>query len=293
METESHTEEFKPETFQTVDDIRFIDAETDKADIIVYIRAGEDLTESIKRELKSDYWWLNEKWQDKGLPREQFIFSSQGREVNIYNWHQCLSIVQQSQLLNALSRLEKNTRFGLDGIDYILITDKDVSNSFDSKSQVQRGYSIRSQRLFTLNPKGIEEGLYRGGELSHCSELEGIISHETGHEFQYKREGDDSIYGLWLDWIGQNPETNHTVTEYAKNNPSEDFCESLVASLYDQEKIKSLAPSKYQFMIDHVLVKMPGNDSVSMMKAERVKLPRLLDTLTYKTDEINVGVIEE
>lgn len=303
MGIENQTEELQPEALQTVDDINFVVSDTDEADIEVSAEKDEDPIEKAKERLKRENWWLSDYWQEKGMPREQMVVKTGETEISVYNWGDGLSEKQQADLRDAISKLSERTKFGLKGIEYILIDDKDQPHPYGAEGQLTRGQYKGNLKSFILYPAGIKEEAYRGGEIKNCSEMERVVIHEIGHHYEWQKSKDgEYITNSWFfqfgeldevkkDRVVKNPE--QTVTEYGKLNTSDDFCECLVASFYDKEKIMAVAPEKYQYILDNVLSDESAVSETSITKQADIALPRLPDTITYKTRESGVVFREQ
>src|SRR3990167_7760711 len=84
--------ELPTEKFQTIDDIRFVEAKkTQNPDLTVYLQEGDDLSQELARLMEEKYWWMAEYWSRKGLPKEQLTIKTGNEEINLYNWDQRFS----------------------------------------------------------------------------------------------------------------------------------------------------------------------------------------------------------
>ena len=280
-------------TYQKVEDIEL--REDEGADLEVWVRDGEDPVAKAREQLELNNWWLSARWQEKGLPQEQFVWQMGDKKVNIFNFGSSLLDQNIADFKTALDSLAAKTNFGADGLDYILIDNEDKPHPYANaqEGQLIRGASVVPQKAIVLFPTVINEKSYRDGQIgTNISGIQGIIPHEMGHQFEYKSAGanHDLVTNIWHNdyGFGQfNPDkrmfelTNpdETVSDYAKLNTSDDFCESLVAALYNPDRLKEVSPKKLEFMQNVILKEGQVESAISKVDVE---LPRLDSPTKYR-----------
>lgn len=274
-EDEHNEQQLIQPVYQNVRDIKLQEAE--EADLKVWVEEGEDPTEKVCQQLERNNWWLNAHWQEKGLPQEEFIWQMGDKKISIFNFGQTLTDQNVQDFKLALDSIAANTQYGLEGLEYILIDNTDKAHNYAEEGQLVRGESITPQRSIVLYPTVITEQSYRDGQLGeNISGIQGIIPHEIGHQFGYNSAGENNqlVVNLWNNDYGfgryneekgdfevTNP--SETVSDYARLNPSDDLCESLVAAIYNPGRLQAVSPKKLEFMRKLILKDGQAESAIS------------------------------
>ncbi len=148
--------------------------------------------------------------------------------------------------------------------------------------------SIFDRRVIRLYPKAFENIEHR---VKGVSNLEGTLIHELSHKLASEfvnewskkfgkklKEKKKTPGGSFCEWKGENP-----VTELAKYDPIEDFCESMVAFF----KNPSLLDVKRQkFIKENVLKETTKEKKISLItkkySGSEITLPKIKSPLKVK-----------
>ena len=218
----------KSTKIQTVDDLRFEVVQENDPDFKTALQIlnmdGEEpeqgLLEKAKQETKRTNWWLQERWQKKGLPKEQVSIHIGSYSAELYNYGQELTPIQMKELQRIMTVLSQ-----IPGkkVKYVVIDDKQVFNDQDQEDG--RGYAYPAQRMVTLYPRAMSNQPHR---IPNTSGFVGTLIHEYGHILpEGTFRGDWSAKFGWkpldeIDYSRPAPKSYSTdqedrcVTDYAK-----------------------------------------------------------------------------
>lgn len=238
--------------------VRLFEAAEDQTAITLY-RDRADSLENIfndaKEQITATRWWTWEYWEEKGLPKEQIEFSDGEHDVTIFNYrNEPLAVTQVDQIrevLKIFSRINSGQAFK--GVRYILIDDEQPMNS--KTGQMARGKGLPAAKAVVLYPRALAPVPYQ--VTDKATNLEGTLAHEMTHplvhdvlnewekigKWQYLEERRPLPGGFTTSTITTEPE--RCVSDYATSDSDEDMCESMVAALFEQEK---LDPEKLTFL---------------------------------------------
>ncbi len=280
---------------QTVDDLSFEVVQEGDVDFNTALRilningeqSEQELLEKAKEEIKRKYWWLQERWQRKGVPREQISIRIGDYSVELYNYGQELTLTQMEELQNIMAVLAQ-----IPGkeVKYVVIDNEQAFN--DQNQEDGRGYAYPTQSMIALYPRAMSGEPHR---IPNTSGFIGTLVHEYAHVLP---EGN-----FWNDWrvqFGWKPlseidysksapksystdQESRCVTDYAKFSPDEDICESLVAAVNNPT---TLDDERLQFIQDRWLKDIrplsPDEISIARKSKEEVVLPKIPETVKYK-----------
>lgn len=242
--------------------------ESDSSDVI---KVGMDPTDnknaiyqSVEGSITRPRFWTWEYWEKKGLPKEQMHLTDGEHKVTVYNYNEPLQ-PDQVATINRVLGMFAGIRDGevFKHIDYILLDDAKPMN--EKSGELTNGHGVYHARLLSLYPNVFADVPNR--VTGKVSNLEGTLTHELAHGLSHVMlEGDmvvDMAVNKWRrigNWRSGDErrilaggeitnevtsEPERCVTEYAKSDADEDMAESMVAALFDPEK---LDPQKLQFL---------------------------------------------
>jgi hypothetical protein len=274
--------QFQQEKFQTFDSLSFREVFTPAEAVIELPIISDDSEEVIQKKLKEkvmrEHWWLQDFWQKQGQPKEQFTINSGNSETIFYNFDNELTkdeIIEVKNAFEIFTKLKKEVSFTFP--KYIL-----VSNITEINSQSQESFFGKNEsemNAVVLYPRAVSIEPYR---IKEVSSLKGTIVHEFGHIIlKNNRLGrSNDIMSLWHKRFGWDERDSKTlercITEYAKVDSQEDFCESLVGYHAGSENLDT---EKKEFT--SMLFDATARQTVSFDKDKKVIIPRLANTITY------------
>lgn len=257
--------------------------------------------EAVKKSLIETNWWLNTEWEQKGLPKEQVEFVGGNNNVTLYNYGNALKdrhLQEIAKVLGIFSGIKDGKAF--ENFRYLLINDEQPINS--KSGLPENGYAYGVYKAIRLNPSALVAVPNR--VTSTVSNLEGTLAHELAHHLvNINTTGDVVTLPLWKkvgSWRALSieerkvfpgglmqyeicDEPERCVTDYARFEPEEDLCESMVAFLFDPKK---LDPERLKFLREH-LPYNPNESKIwtaSLVPTDQIKLPLL-------PSEIGVGFL--
>jgi len=244
-------------------------------------RTDEEIIESVKRQHEAKQWFTSEYWRKKGKPVEQTEFTINGKPLTVYNFNSERSFSDEhiAQAVRALQELSKRFPQLLDKIRWVLIDNLQPPSLLgDDERYPTSGTAMKEHQAIRLTPYGMATSPHR---IATASNFEGRLVHELGHLIQDEFEKDWRSKFQWAycldnkkEWemretpgggkywfnkltgetspTGQYPlQPDQCVTTYAKQNMAEDICDSLVAYLYDPERLKKVSPEKFAILYSH------------------------------------------
>jgi len=244
-------------------------------------RTDEEIVELVRREHEAKQWFTSEYWRKKGLPAEQLEFAINGSAITVYNFNaeRPFSDDHVARAVKVFQELVARFPDVLDKIRWILVDNvQPPSLLADNEHYPINGIAMREYRAFRFMPRGMETIPHR---ITLASNFEGTFIHELGHLIQAQfedewREKFQWAYcfdneeeweirkapngeNRWFNKItgemspqGQYPlQPDQCITTYAKQNIEEDICDSLVAYIYEPERLRKVAPEKYAILESH------------------------------------------
>jgi len=286
--------------YESLEDIELQEVKEDDPDfgsaleINVPEDSKTDIEAEVRNKLKTENWWLQEEWQEKGAPGEQIDIQTGKHKIILYNFGEPLQEQHLEELKRALEDISKVSNKLLTTIKYILINN--VSKFNPQSGENFRGYSEGEMSAIQVYPEGRELMPY--GRIEGVSNFDAIIIHECSHnirkidldfvnkwrenfwvfieDFDKKRKmsGSDEYR---LDYDPINPD--RCVSEYAKSSPDEDICESIVAAL---RAPAVLDPKKLQFIKSGLLKEEKPSEKIVLQKRDKIELPKKGSPVKYK-----------
>ncbi len=251
----------------------------------------DEIIKKAQEEVKRKSWWLEDYWQEKGIPIEQFIIKINGVGFEVYNYGEKLTEAQVHEMnrtLDILSQTEGQKP------RYVLIDNKNTLNIQNNEDE--RGYAKRIQNAIILRPRAMSNEPHR---IPNTSSLVGTLIHEFGHFLQQNPQ----LQNEWIKRFGwkilsseemrsrypkqfETQQESRCVTDYAKFSQDEDICESLVAAIRQPE---ILDKEKLDFIIDKFLNgKLPNIESAKEFErksSEEVTMPLTPEKIKYRIKE--------
>jgi len=293
-----------PNRYQDINDIALVEVSAGEEgfESAMPVTCGaEDTIDVIKDKLRMqltrDNWWLNPKWTEKGLPKEQISIKVREHTVTIYNWNeQLLSEEQISQISSVLSEFAMIAGgAALSEVSYILIDNVQEKNP--KSGEDINGFRSEYDNSIYLYPRAVSPIEHR---VNGVTNLEGTLIHELSHcltdiindnewarQFGWKhlKPGSGRILpgGFYSLWELKNPEK--AVTNYAGgNDPGEDICDSMVAALRNHEILdKERLDYLTQKLKLHPAIKINEPDiSVKRFQGSHISLPTLQSPIKFK-----------
>lgn len=269
-------------------------------------KTDAEIIESVKKEHESKQWYTAEYWRKKGAPAEQIEFTIDGRRITVYNFNAEKPFSDDHVVKAEKVFQELTIRFPdvLDKIRWVLVDDvRQPSLLADDELYPTNGTAMREYRAFRFMPRGMETIPHR---IQTTSNFEGTFVHELGHLIQGKFEDEWREKFQWVycwdneeEWEvrkapngenrwfnkktgkmspqGQYPlQPDQCITHYARQNIGEDICDSLVAYIYDPDKLKEITPEKYAILKSHdASLKDRPDVSTQRIPKTEIKLPEV------------------
>jgi len=249
--------------------------------------------DKLRAELSNRCWWLMPEWRDKGLPKEQLSVSSDRLKIEVFNFGTRLDD-QEVEDFKAMASIYSQLRGEME-YTTILISDARSKNDYTGEALNGQGYP--DARMIKIDPHAREKKPHRVYEVSNFL---GTLIHEGAHPY-VSGEHDVRILNSWTDEFGWHMSSNalltpggfpqsqfvdepdRTISDYAKFNPGEDFCESVVAAIFAPERLDL---GRFNFL-DRELgvtgVQMGNNDGIGVVRrsGNKIILPRLSEVAYY------------
>lgn len=295
-----------PFTYQKVED-------QTKARYIIEAKDDEEALKKAKERKEKLKWNTSEYWREKGIPQEQWTIQINGKEITIYNFKKEKTLSQNHIGIIQKSIKEMVQRFPqvLDHLNFILFDDRQRPSLYDDEEKFPLNGLREDQNTFSISPRGMRLDIPH--RISSVSNFQGTLIHELAHfvecqfldkwvekfQWRYYKDNPDweekEIKGK-KKWVNKKTgevaisivyplEPEKCVSEYAKISMQEDICESVVAYIFDPEKLRKIAPEKYEILksYDTSLKKERKREyQISIKKEKEVKLPEIQpETITY------------
>ena len=280
-------------------------------------RTDEEIIEFVKREHEAKQWFTSEYWRKKGVPAEQIEFAINGRSITVYNFNAEKPFSDDHVARSRKVFQELAARFPdvLDKIRWVLVDDvQPPSLLADDERYPTNGTAMRKHRAFRFMPRGMETIPHR---IPSASNFEGTFIHELGHLIQAQFEDEWREKFQWAycsdneeEWEirkapngesrwfnrttgemspqGQYPlQPDQCITTYARQNMGEDICDSLVAYIYEPERLREAAPGKYAILESHDRKQKERSEASTQRVAKtEISLPEIKpDTIRYYIEE--------
>lgn len=286
---------------QSLEDLTFNKVEEGDPDFDTALRIShtgdkteEQLLKAAKQETRRTNWWLQEEWQKKGIPKEQYSIEANGFTIELYNYGQVLTpeqIKEINRVVGVISQIPLPDK--LKRGRYIAINSEGKFNDKDGEDM--SGYSHYETNMIELFPRAVSSEPHR---IPGTNRLAGTLVHEFGHVLQ-----DTDFVQEWKKRFGWKEleqtqqvrsivKTHETefpercVSDYAKFSPEEDICESLAAAVNNP---KALDPEKLVFIQERWLNNVRPDIQATALKKQKVELPKILNPVKYK---VSVGKFE-
>ena len=231
-------------------------AESDREGVLeLYLDedASQDkIIEYARRETAIGRWWLWEYWEQKGLPKEQVELTDGEHTINLYNYREEPVPEQQLEQIKRILQIFSGIRGGIafNAVKYILLDD--VQGMNDKSGDLTNGYGPVNSYAVTLYPNALRAIPNR--VTDKVTNLEGTITHELTHGIPEMILDGEMFLNNWVKVTGWEiaeerrklpggatsiweTDSSRCVTDYATSDPDEDICESMVAYLFDPEKL--------------------------------------------------------
>jgi hypothetical protein len=279
---------------QSLDDLTFNRVEEGDPDFDSALRVShagdkteDQLLEAARKETSRLNWWLQEEWQRKGVPKEQYGIVANEIGFDLYNYGQELTpeqILEINRLLAVISQIPLPERVKRGR--YIVINNEGKFNDKDGEDM--SGYSHFASDMIELFPRAVSSENHR---IPDATRLAGTVVHEFGHALQdtdfvqeWKRrfrwnelDKAQPVRGIVKTHETEFPE--RCVSEYAKFSPEEDICDSFAAAVNNPD---ALDPEKLAFIQDRWLKDVSPDIQATASKMERVELPKVTSPVKYK-----------
>ncbi len=279
-------------------------------------RTDEEIIESVKKQHEAKQWYTTEYWLKKGLPAEQIELTINGRSITVYNFNteKPFSDKHVDSTVKVFQELAARFPEFLEKIRWILIDNVQPTSLLgDDELYPTNGKVAREQQAVIIMPRGMATFPHR---LPKASNFEGTLVHETGHLIQAQFEDDWRKKFPWSycfdnqeEWEirkaqngenrwfnkktgemspqGQYPlQPEQCITNYAQQKPEEDICESLVAYIFEPERLRKVSPAKYAILASHDKKQKRPKVSVHRVAKSKISLPkREPATIRYYIEE--------
>lgn len=280
-------------------------------------KTDEAILESVRRQHEAKEWYTSEYWRKKGQPTEQIEFTVNGRQVTIYNYNKEIFFSEDHirRTQRVLGELASRFPQVFDQTRWILIDDQQQTSIFgDPEKYPLNGYAMRECNAIRLLPRGMELIPHR---VAKATNFEGTLIHEVTHliqgEFElewrekfqwaycwdYKNEWEvrptpDGSYKRFFnkqtgEMSPQNQfplQPDQCVTYYAKQNMSEDICESMVAYVFDPKLLKTISPDKHGILEKHNANSAAPEVNVKRIPNHEIALPEVKpESVLYFVEE--------
>jgi hypothetical protein len=275
-----------------VREITVAEGNRDNTVVPIYLFSDTGLVDSavvadkLRAELLSRFWWLMSEWKDKGLPREQLSVSSDRLKIEVFNFGEVMDdqeVEDFKSMVSIYSQLRGE-------MEYTTILISDIRSKNDYTGEALNGQGYPDARMIKIDPHTREKKPHRIYEVGNFL---GTLIHEGAHPY-VSGDHDVRIINSWAKEFGWHlsnnavltpggfpqsqfvDEPDRTISDYAKFNPDEDLCESVVAALFASARLDR---GRFNFL-DRELgvsgVQMGNNDSICVARRSKnqIILPR-------------------
>jgi hypothetical protein len=247
----------------------------------------EKIEEKLKEYLKEHNWWLQDYWKKKGNPKEQFTVSTKIGDIQIYNFAEALTERHIQEFLDLIKVFaQAKDKSPLQEVKYILLDDLQYPNP--NTGEDMNGYGPVKENAIKLYPRGQKFIPHR---IPEASNFEGTVIHELSHGFSVSLRNDWANTFGWkmLDnpillaggayqyYKCSNPEK--CISDYAKINPSEDICESMIAAI---KAPKILDPERLSFIKKKILGNNIEKSPIEIKKQKNIRIPNINQPIKFR-----------
>lgn len=283
---------------------------------VMGIRSDEKLLQEIKDRKEDSAWYISEQWRKKGIPTEQIELQIGEKRITVYNFNKDKRFTDEhlKKLCEILKRFAEHFPSVINILRWILLDNKQQRSAFGDETYYPLNGSTQFKwQSFTMQPRGMEFSPHR---ITKVTNFEGTLVHELSHliDYDFYDEWTDIVRwkhvtdlkgeerGEWeqrktpdfdmerfynkktgeMAPNGQIPmQPEQCVTNYAKINDFEDFCESMVAFFYDPELLKRVSPEKFEIIQKHDAKKPAPKITFRRIPKDQIKLPEIKPETVY------------
>jgi len=245
--------------------------------------------EEIKELHKEKKWFTADEYRRK-IPNEQVEFFINDKNITFYNFNKEkeLSEIHIEKIKNVFKEMTERFPGSLNNIDWVLIDDvQQPSLSGDEKFPLN-GLADKDRRCLKIMPRAMD--IDKTHRVEGVLNFEGTLAHEIGHfiedifleewrkyyQWREKREGEIAPGNKYP------VQPDECIDDYAKKDMQEDICDSLVAYIYNPQRLKEISPTKFSII-----------ESIENKEKERLEVSsRRLDKPEIKLPEIKAEIIK-
>ncbi|MDP3724756.1 MAG: hypothetical protein Q8R11_03965 [bacterium] len=245
-------------------------------------KTDEEIVAVVKQQKVGEQWYTQDYWREKGQPSEQIEIRLDGHAITLYNFRPEIQLtdIHVEQLKESLGTFTARFPNAMEKLRWILIADMPNSNPWgDVDTFPLSGTRSKSLKTLRLYPHAFASESHR---IQTVSNLEGTIAHEIAHFIHedFREEWSESFQwgsvsncpNIWepvprpdgkkyyyrnkdtgeITYSGQFPlQPDACITEYGKRTWYEDIVESMVAYLYDPDRLRRVSPKKFEILARH------------------------------------------
>jgi hypothetical protein len=300
---------FSYQQVDKIDDAQYVEKRVFSTEDMVFEnekpRTNEEIIEAVKREHENKKWFTSEYWRAKGMPKEQVEFSIGDKLVTFYNFNkeENLSDEHIKEAKGVLEDFKIRFPKAINNIKWVLVENiQKPSLSGSEELYPTNGIAEKQWQAFVIMPKGMD--INKEHRVGGISNFGGTIAHELGHIIKDDFLKDWSKNFEWGDFKKEEWESKvdssgqirnfdkktgkmapgnqcplqpeQCVSDYAKKGIEEDICDSLVAYIYNPEKLKKISPLKFS-IIQSFGQKRKINFKISAQRFDKsaIQLPKV------------------
>ena len=276
---------------------------------VLEIRQDDPTVERIQEQaamhLAMENWWARpELLEQLGEVKEKLEMKMGSHKINIYNFWQPLSKKQLDELQQALLKVGAYIPQAVYGLEDIVISGVQKDNDKSGEPTNGDWVTLYSYKAFRLYPAAFEQ---RNSRVTpKTTHLTSTVTHELGHSIgtafgnEWRKEFDWELISLedgkprvlpggWQSWeVCHQPE--RCITDYARSDAGEDICESLVAYIYDPEKLDQA--KRELLMRTFPLSERLDGQEVTIKPAPDKDIPKLPDVILFTVKPQLVRVVK-
>ena len=285
-----------------------VDSETEGYDEAIGVRlpsdrdcTEEEINTEIIKKISEKYWWLREQ------PIEQVSITFGNQEVEVYNYYKILSDEHIKDIQTALIFFDSLMDEPIsDYCKYVVFNNKSVLNSntgIITDEKIINGEAYRKGTTYEdqiwIDPHGFDiNEPYRIKGVNNT--FQAVFIHELSHILEYYLGNDFTDewcerFG-WIDRLAYDkdkiPAPETCINEYALNQASDDFAESMVAFLLNPQSLIDVSKEKFDFINEKVLSRSVISEKDVVTKVEQktsnqITYPEILEPILY---ELQYGI---
>lgn len=198
----------------------------------------------------------------------------------------------------------------VDKLKWILIDDKAEASIFgDPEKYPLNGYALTPWKAIRILPRGMGEMPHR---IATTSNFEGTLTHESTHLIQQLFQPDWDKQFKWdfcfnhedewelrrtpdgksKKWFNKQTDEmspqgqfalqpDQCINYYSKQNSGEDICDSVVAYIYDPDRLQDVSSEKYKIIQSHDAKQLLPNVTSKRIPKEEIRLPEIKAEVIY------------